>query len=127
MAVDAALAQNHPEAAPFWAAAEQGLFVLPTCQSCGRAHWYPRAFCPFCFSPDIAWTSSTGKGTIYSYCNPAPAPATQAVVYVKLDDGPMILSHMVDSPAERIAISARVEVVMRHGPNGEPFPAFRLT
>lgn len=126
MSVDTALQQNHPEAAPFWEAAEQGVFSLPTCGACNRAHWYPRAFCPFCFSAEINWSASKGEGEIYSYCNPDPVPGTKAIVYVRLDDGPTVLSHLVDSPPEQVSIGARVGVVLKTGRNGEPFPAFKL-
>ena len=125
MAVDPALRQNHPEAAPFWDAAEKGIFVLPTCRACGRAHWYPRAFCPFCFSAGIDWAPSGGEGEIYSICNNRPAAGTDAVVYVRLDEGPTLLSHLVDHDPDTAAIGGRVKVVMKSGRNGEPFPVFR--
>ena len=41
-----------PEHAPFRAAARAGRFVIPTCRTCGKAHWYPRGRCPFCFGGD---------------------------------------------------------------------------
>ena len=36
-----------PESAPFFEAAAAGKFLLRRCTACGRAHWYPRAVCPF--------------------------------------------------------------------------------
>ena len=51
----------------FWNAAKQGRFTVPTCAACGKAHWYPRAICPFCASDKIEWRAASGQGTIYTY------------------------------------------------------------
>ena len=48
------------EAAPFFAAARDGRFVLPWCDDCGRTHWYPRAVCPHCFSVRLSWRPASG-------------------------------------------------------------------
>ena len=39
----------------FWSAAKEGRFTVPICGACGKAHWYPRAICPFCGSDKIEW------------------------------------------------------------------------
>ena len=38
------------ETAPFWAAANEGIFLLKRCETCGEVHFYPRAVCPHCLS-----------------------------------------------------------------------------
>ena len=45
----------------FWNAAREGRFVVPTCSACGRAHWYPRAVCPFCSSEKVQWCDASGR------------------------------------------------------------------
>ncbi len=48
-----------PESAAFVAAAREGRFLLRRCIACGKAHWYPRARCPFCLG-ETAWEEASG-------------------------------------------------------------------
>ncbi|MEY3708123.1 MAG: hypothetical protein RL585_2680 [Pseudomonadota bacterium] len=34
--------------AGFWEAAKAGRFLIKRCKDCAKAHWFPRALCPFC-------------------------------------------------------------------------------
>ena len=52
------------ETKAFWNAAREGRFMVPVCTACGKAHWYPRAICPFCASDQIEWRGASGKGEI---------------------------------------------------------------
>ena len=38
---------------PYWDAAAEGRLLLRRCGACGRAHHYPREFCPHCWSEDV--------------------------------------------------------------------------
>jgi uncharacterized OB-fold protein len=80
----------------FWNAAKQGRFVVPTCGACGKAHWYPRAICPFCLSDKIEWRAASGKGTIYTYSVMRRAKETYAIGYVTLAEGPTMMTSIVD-------------------------------
>lgn len=42
--------------------------MLPVCDSCGRTFFFPRRWCPRCWSAEISWVQATGRGTIYSAC-----------------------------------------------------------
>jgi uncharacterized OB-fold protein len=55
------------EGKAFFDAARQGRFLIPICVACNRAHWYPRAVCPFCASENLEWREASGKGTIYTF------------------------------------------------------------
>ena len=52
------------ESKPFWDAAAEGRFLIKRCTACGKAHWYPRAICPFCASAATVWEASPGEGVI---------------------------------------------------------------
>ena len=62
------------------------------CRSCGKAHWYPRALCPFCFSADIDWRQASGAGAIYSFSVMRRASPPHAIAYVTLAEGPSVLT-----------------------------------
>jgi uncharacterized OB-fold protein len=108
-----------------WAGfAAAGRFVLPTCAACGKAHWYPRGFCPFCDAPGIAWREASGAGVIYAFtANVTPAGPT-IVAYVTLQEGPTLLTNIVDASPERLRIGQAVRVVMRQHGDGATWPSF---
>ena len=114
-----------PEAAPFWTAAREGRFLIPLCRSCGKAHWYPRAICPFCFSDKTEWRDATGGGTLYAFSVMRRAPEPYAVAYVTLDEGPTMLTNLVDCDLDRLAIGQRVRLVFTPTEGGAPVPTFR--
>ncbi|HKA79476.1 MAG TPA: OB-fold domain-containing protein [Xanthobacteraceae bacterium] len=115
-----------PEHAPFRDAARAGRFVIPVCRSCGKAHWYPRARCPFCFSGEIDWRDASGQGTVYSCSVTQRASPPHAIAYVTLAEGPSVLTSIVDSDLSRLKIGAAVEVVLTEVEDGMFFPFFRL-
>ena len=113
------------ETEAFWTAAGEGRFMLKTCKDCGRAHWYPRAICPFCCSEATEWTPASGNGTIYSYSVMRRVPEPYAIAYVTLAEGPTILSNVVDCDLDAIAIGQAVTVVFRPSDGGPPVPMFK--
>ncbi len=72
------------ETQAFWDAARERRFVVPTCRACGKAHWYPRAICPFCDSAKLEWRGASGKGTIYTFSVMRRAKEPYAIAYVTL-------------------------------------------
>ena len=79
-------AAAYPEVMEFWSAAAQGKLLLPTCQSCNKAHWYPRAFCPLCGSTELQWTEASGLGKIYAFSPARRAKPVYTLAYVTLDE-----------------------------------------
>ena len=115
----------NPDSAPFWAAAREGRFVLPRCTACGEVHWYPRARCPFCLGP-TEWIAASGRGTIYTYSVMRRAPVPYAIAYVTLEEGPAMLTNIVDCDLDALAIGQPVEVVLvPSDASGPPVPMFR--
>ncbi len=119
----------NPEAAPFYAAAAEGRFLVPRCTACGRTHWYPRAQCPFCFGP-VTWEAASGTGTIYSYSVMRRAKPVTTIAYVTLAEGPTMLTSLVDCDVDRLRIGQAVRLVWKPTQAGEaagpPLPCFTL-
>jgi uncharacterized protein len=113
------------ETQAFWNAARERRFVVPTCEACGRAHWYPRAICPFCGSDRIAWRDSPGRGAIYSFSVMRRAKEPYAIAYVTLTEGPTMLTNIVDCDFDALAIGQPVSVVFQDTEDGPPVPMFR--
>ena len=116
--------QTNPENKPFWDAASEGKLLVKRCRACGEAHHYPRALCPFCFSDDTEWQEASGRGTIYSYSVMRRAPVPYAIAYVTLEEGPTMMTNLVDCDFDALRIGQSVKVVFTPTEGGAPMPMF---
>ncbi|RTZ41490.1 DNA-binding protein [Candidimonas sp. SYP-B2681] len=110
----------------FWTKACEKRLVIKHCTSCDKSHWYPRPRCPFCLRDNTIWKEASGTGAIYSYSVMRRAVKPYIVAFVTLDEGPSVLTNIVDCDPTRIYIGMRVVVTFRH-PKGESaaIPVFR--
>ena len=125
----AALAQDpyvgaNPELHEFWQAAARNELLVKTCTQCSRAHWYPRMFCPFCASEDTEWRKASGQGKIYAFSEVVRAEPPYILAYVRLDEGPVLLTNMVDCDPAALHIDQDVKVLFRPAQEGRSFPVF---
>lgn len=102
----------------FWAAAKQGTLLIGYCQACQDAHYYPRTFCPHCHSEDVQLQPSTGLGEVYTY-SVMRHGTPYVIAFVKLDDGPIIMTNIVDCDVEQVSIGQRVRVVFKETTDAE--------
>lgn len=119
---------------PYWKAAQEHTLALPRCRSCGEVHFFPRHICPSCLSEELRWEKVSGKGTIYSYtvirqpANPFFTPdAPYVFAIIELDEGPHLVSNMVDCRIEDVSIGAAVEAVYDNVTPEVTLPRFRLS
>jgi uncharacterized OB-fold protein len=121
------------ETQPYWDAAREGKLLIKQCGACGRAHFYPRPFCPHCWSTDVTWEEASGRGTLYTYSivrrNDLPpfglrVPYVAAVV--DLEEGPRMQTNLEGYEAEAdIQIGMAVQVAFREETDEFTFPVFR--
>jgi uncharacterized OB-fold protein len=120
-----------PFAAGFWEAAEREQLVVQRCKSCAAIQLYPRRRCVTCGAGDLEYVSVTGRGKVYTfstiYHNP-PSEFIEDVPYtlaiVELDEGPRLLTRIVDCEPEGIRCDMAVQCRFnRH--DGRPLPVFR--
>jgi uncharacterized protein len=106
-------------------ATAQGKLLVAKCSACGEFHFYPRRICPFCHSLDVKWVESKGQGTVYTYSVTRKAgPIVWTIAYVTLDEGPTMLSNIVDCDQDTVRIGQRVKVVFKAAENGYKVPMF---
>jgi len=117
----------HPGMLPFWEASAQQRFLVPHCTACDRVHWYPRPFCPLCFSDAVRWQPALGTGRIYAATTLRRETPTRIVAYIELDEGPVMLSNVVGCTLAQARIGERVAVSFQPLANGRVLPVFRLT
>jgi hypothetical protein len=91
------------------------------CNACDQAYYYPRRYCPRCWSADTEWREASRRGTVYSYSvvRESPAPPFRdmvpyGLVLVDLAEGPrMMVNWDPAAPLERLACGAPVEITFR--------------
>jgi uncharacterized OB-fold protein len=116
--------QPNVENLPYWEAAARGKLLVKFCHACGETHFYPRALCPFCFSDRTEWREASGKGTIYSFSVMRRVAAPYALAYVSLDEGPAMMTNIVDCDLATLRIGQAVRVVFKTSASGQPVPMF---
>jgi uncharacterized OB-fold protein len=105
-----------PETAPFWAGAVNGKFLLCECEDCALVYYYPRKVCPDCLSGNITWREAEGTGELYSFTvahqmSGWPEETLPLVyAYVELDEGPRVITNIVDCDPTTLESGQRVEV-----------------
>lgn len=113
------------ESRPWWEAAADGRYLIRHCNACDQRYWYPRDFCPSCWSEDVAWEEASGEGTLYTYSivyrNDLPpwgerAPYVAAIV--DLAEGPRVMAHLVDVDHDAIEVGMAVRVRYREDADG---------
>ena len=116
-----------PETKRFWDAAAKGKFLYGWCNACKEPHYFPRSLCPFCFSDNVAWKEASGRASIYTYSiMHRTQSAPYVIAYVTLEEGPSLLTNIVDSKIEEIKIGASVSLVFKPSEGGPPVPFFRI-
>lgn len=111
------------EIKPYFDAAAEGKLLVRRCRDCGEAHFYPRSICPHCFSERTEWQASAGAGTVYSY-SVMRVGGPFVIAYVTLDEGPTMLTNIVDCDPESVRIGQRVRVVFRPTDGDSVVPMF---
>ncbi|MEZ5738326.1 MAG: OB-fold domain-containing protein [Burkholderiaceae bacterium] len=115
----------YPETREFWAAAEQCSLMLKTCDDCHKPHWYPRVICPLCGSERTRWQRASGKGTLHAFSPARRGDPPYVLAYVTLDEGPMVMSNIVDAEPEALQIGQPVSVTWRAAKEGRMMPFFK--
>lgn len=118
----------------FWAACNDGELLLSECATCGHVFYYPRQMCPHCGAQELRWRRSSGRGQVYSFTHVEVSfygPTWErdlpyTVILVDLDEGPRMLSRLVESDQDAVALGAAVEVAFVTVEE-QALPMFRLT
>jgi uncharacterized OB-fold protein len=121
-----------PETQPFWDAARAGTLLIRHCGDCGRYHFYPRPFCPVCWSTNVEWAEASGRATLYTWSvvrrNDLP-PFGERVPYVAavvdLDEGPRMMTNVVDCDFDALEIGMPLEVLFQQISEDVTIPVFR--
>ncbi|HVV29472.1 MAG TPA: Zn-ribbon domain-containing OB-fold protein [Mycobacteriales bacterium] len=118
--------------APFWEGTQRSALLIRHCDACGRKHFYPRPFCPYCWSDQVHWEQANGTGTLYTYsivyANDLP-PFRDRLPYVAaivaLDEGPKMMSNLVECELSDVQVGMPLEVVFNRQTDEVTLPVWR--
>lgn len=114
-----------PESLPFWLAAERGELLGKRCVDCGKFHWYPRCVCPFC-GGSTEWQPMSGHGRLYAFSTLRRASPSYTVAHVELEEGPRMLTRLLDADPQTLKIGMPVRVEFTRTEEGRKVPVFRV-
>jgi uncharacterized OB-fold protein len=101
---------------PFWEGTRRGVLLVQRCGDCGHWRWTPQLACPRCWSEGGDWVATSGRGSVYSYTvvhrpvDPAAFRAPYVLAVVRLDEGPYVLTNIVECEPDAVSVDMRVEV-----------------
>lgn len=120
------------ESALWWEAARDGRLLIKRCGDCGKPHYYPRPFCPHCWSENVDWEPASGRATLYTWStvhiNDLP-PFRDRLPYVAaivdLEEGPRMVTNIVDCDPDTLTVGMPVEVTFQQQTDEVTVPMFR--
>lgn len=103
---------------PFFDGALDGKLMLMRCTNCGTVRLPSRQHCDKCLSDGYEWVQSSGRGTLHTFgvmhqrYHPAFVPdIPYNVAVVELDEGPRMVTNIVEAANEDLRVGMPVEVV----------------
>lgn len=92
-----------------------GRFMIQHSPSTGAPVFYPRVAAPGSGAEDLIWVEASGRGTVHAatIVRKRPPEPSYAVVLVDLEEGPRMMSEVVDTDIEAVrigmAVTARID------------------
>jgi uncharacterized OB-fold protein len=109
------------------------------CGNCGKVFFPPRAVCSVCHRKSIGkmeCMNLKGEGEVYSFTVVHEAPSQlemlkpYVVVMVKMDEGVMLTSQLIDTEPKELRIGMRVKTTLRRigedGPGGVIYYGYKF-
>lgn len=117
--------------APMWESIQAGNMKLQKCLSCGIFRYPPGPCCHECVSEQFEWVPISGIGRIFSwvvfhrtYLSGYPAPYN--VIAVKLQEGPIFISNLIEPPKSGSWIDLDVTMVYEPITDNRMLPRFKV-
>jgi len=116
---------------PYWDGCNASELRLQKCSTCAEHQFYPRSFCVHCGSTDLQWVGASGLGKVASFTIVRRGiskayPAPYVVALIDLEEGPRMMSNIIEAEPEQVSIGAAVSVTFSTWAEGTTLPVFRL-
>jgi uncharacterized OB-fold protein len=118
------------EMAPYWTATLEGRLMVQRCVPHGHTQLYARPHCVTCRG-EVRWEDASGFGTVYSYTvlrqhysRSLRHLLPMVVALVDLDEGPRIMTNIVNVDADAVTVGMPVEVYFERVSDRAALPYF---
>jgi uncharacterized protein len=125
------LPNKDPLARPFWEHARANRLAVQRCSACNDLHFPPTQVCPACLCEEQDWQVVSGRGAVVSWVYfhqpywPGFRPELPYnVVLVELEEGPRLLSNLLEVPAGGITPGLEVRVAFEPATMDVTLPKF---
>lgn len=122
-----------PETRIYWDRCREHELLIQRCMQCHQFQFYPRIFCTACMSEQLEWVKAAGSGRVLTFTIVRRAVSEAyvtdvpyVVALIQLDEGPTLMSNVVQCEPEAVEIGSRVEVVFEDWSEDISIPQFRL-
>jgi len=117
--------------APWWEATRGQTLLIQQCSACGHLQHYPRALCTACGATALGWMESPGVGVVDSFTVvhrglPGYAEAPYVVARVRLAEGVVLLTNLVDVDQAALRCDQPAELRWRALSDGRHLPVFTV-
>lgn len=109
---------TQPWSEKFWEGTKEGKLLVQHCKDCGSNIFYPRKFCPECWSDNLDWIEASGRGKVMTFSTAISMVEPRfmddlpyTLAYIDLDEGVRIMSRIVECDYHDVKIGMEVEVV----------------
>lgn len=116
----------------FWKASKQHRLVIQYCSDCQTYIFYPRKYCPECWSSALEWKNACGRAKVFAFTitrdmvEPKFMPDLPYVLaLVDLEEGVRMMTRIVECEPETVEIGMEVEVVFEDITETHALPLFR--
>ncbi|MBI4764930.1 MAG: Zn-ribbon domain-containing OB-fold protein [Deltaproteobacteria bacterium] len=116
----------------FWKATKDHILLIQTCKECKSKIFYPRKFCPECWSGNLDWIEAGGKGKVFAFTITRdmvePKFMTDlpyVLAMVTLEEGIRMMTRIVECDPEKVEMGMDVEVVFEDISEECSLPMFR--
>lgn len=120
-----------PDNKPFWDACKRHELSLQRCQDCGHLR-LPSPICQECLSMNAEWVKVSGRGKLYTWTtifqryHPAfTDELPYNVAMVELEEGPRVITNIVECKNDDLHIGMEVEVVFEDVTEEITLPKFK--
>lgn len=117
----------------YWSACNEGRLLVQQCEACSHVQHYHRVLCIHCGHDKLVDVPVSGIGTVRSFTiiRRAVSAAFEAdvpyvVALVELQEGPTLMSNIINTPLELIAIGKPVQLTFERRSEAIAIPQFQI-
>lgn len=112
------LPEIQPWSRAFWEGTKRHELLIQECGDCGARIFYPRKYCPECWSSNLGWSQACGRGRVYCHTTTLTGVEDKfaedlpyVLAIIDLEEGVRMMGNIVDCDPDKVSIGMDVEVV----------------